>query len=175
MVNGIHYIAGFIKHEKSLFDFLKAQVIWDDNMKSRKTASFGIPYNSSNISYKHKPVPSQIKMLFGEINRSIGFEPNNVLLNFYHTGTSKMGFHSDDITILDKNTGVVILSLGSSRIMRFKNKLTGQNVDQIIEPGSLIYLSRENQLNYKHSVLPTQNERSQRISVSFRKIVSANH
>lgn len=33
-----------------------------------------------------------------------------------------MGFHSDQIDILYKKTGIVIFSFGSSRILRFKNK-----------------------------------------------------
>lgn len=40
-MNGITYIADFIKTPDVLFEFLKNNVAWDERMSARKTASYG--------------------------------------------------------------------------------------------------------------------------------------
>lgn len=174
MISGIRYISNFKKDSQDIFKYLESNIPWQNEMKSRKTASFGIPYNSSNIKYNYNPIPPELVNLFKEVCEIVGFIPNNVLLNFYETGFSRMGYHSDDINILEKNTGVVILSFGSSRVMRFKSKRSGEIFDQTITPGSLLLLTEENQIEYLHSILPSENILDKRISVTLRKINSIN-
>lgn len=174
MIPGILYISNFKKDAQSIFEYLEQNISWKNEIKSRKTASFGLPYNSSNIKYEHNLIPIELITLMYEIKDLVDFMPNNILLNYYYSGVSRMGFHSDDIGILEKNTGVVILSFGSSRVMRFKNKSSGDNFDLNIEPGSLLFLSIKNQMDYLHSILPSENILDKRISVTMRKIKPQN-
>lgn len=164
------YIHDFYTNYEELFLSLKNEITWREDIKSRKTASFGKPYNYSGIFYSESGIPEMLQPFFEEIHYLTGFIPNNILINYYHEGSSKMGFHSDDIEVLEENTGVVILSLGSPRIMRFKEKISGDLLDLEIEPGSLLFMKDENQRQFLHSVLPSSEPNAERISVTFRRM-----
>ena len=108
-----------------LFDFIINNCDFDRSMKARWTASFGKSYDYNGMSYPAIPFPDNFTNILNSINDTIGFHPNNCLINLYHDGKSSMGYHSDNTDILTPRTGVVIISLGSDRILRFKNKLDG--------------------------------------------------
>lgn len=161
-----------LSNHEEIFLKIKNETIWDDSMHSRKTISYGIPYNYSNMSYKLTPFPSDIEKMAFIIQKHLGFKPNNCLINYYNTGFSRMGFHSDQIDILHKKTGIAIISLGNERIMRFKDKNSGSVFfDFILKPNSLFYMSAEIQKEWLHSILPDKLDSSKdRISLTFRKI-----
>lgn len=100
----------FIPEPDALFEQLKHSVLWDERMRARKTASFGVPYDYSQISYPAVPMPEALGQLCPAIERLLGFAPNNCLLNFYPDGQSSMGFHSDANEQLIAGTGVVVIS-----------------------------------------------------------------
>ncbi|MDD5149682.1 MAG: alpha-ketoglutarate-dependent dioxygenase AlkB [Flavobacterium sp.] len=155
-----------------LLNHLKTNIIWDNSIVARKTASFGIPYNYSNIHYDQNEIPNFLDELVKIVNSKNGFIPNNCLINFYFENKSKMGFHSDQIDILDKNTGIVIFSFGSSRILRFKSKNDSKMIyDILLENNSYFYMSQNTQTEWLHSILPDKNiKESERFSLTFRKI-----
>ena len=89
--------AFFPPHER-LFTALISTVSWDDRMAARRTASFGRPYNYSQIQYPETPIPSILLPLIGALEARLRIRFNNCLLNYYETGDNTMGFHSDDTT-----------------------------------------------------------------------------
>jgi len=144
---------------------------YDKSMSSRWTASFGKSYDYSGKTYPYIPIPDFINDLIPMISATIGFTPNNCLINLYHDGRSSMGYHSDNIDILKPNTGVVILSIGSTRTLRFKNKLdSGDIIDYILSDGSLFYMDADIQNNWLHSI-PKSDVMGNRISLTFRFII----
>jgi alkylated DNA repair dioxygenase AlkB len=155
-----------------LFFLIKNGTKWDNSISSRMTASYGVPYNYSNINYEPSKFPNYIFELAKQIENIIGFLPNNCLLNYYYNSESRMGFHSDQIDILEDNTGIAILSLGASRIMRFKNKVDNKIVfDIILNSKSLFYMDQTVQNQWLHSILPEKEKNtSERISLTFRKL-----
>lgn len=165
--------SNILKDSEVMLYHLKNDIIWDNSIISRKTASFGIPYNYSNIYYIKNEIPDFFEDLINVVKSSNGFVPNNCLINFYYDSNSKMGFHSDQIDILYKNTGIVIFSFGSSRILRFKNKNDFNIIYDIpLENNSYLYMSQEIQKEWLHSILPGDiNEKSERFSITFRKIL----
>ncbi len=104
----ITYINDFINNSSELFQLLQSTVIWDERMASRKTASFGLAYNYSQIYYPFQEFSPELQTIINRIKHTIGFTPNNCLINYYTDGHSKMGFHSDQTDILEEDTGVVI-------------------------------------------------------------------
>ena len=46
---------GFVRNAESLFDLVRENTAWDERMRARLTASFGQPYNYSEISYPPAP------------------------------------------------------------------------------------------------------------------------
>ena len=169
-MNPFLHINDFLEDHASLFNQILAETHWDERMKARKTASFGIPYNYSQIQYAFQPFPDNLEIVRRKMKSVIGFEPNNCLMNFYPDGGSSMGFHSDTATGRQKGTGVAIISLGAQRNMVLQQK-SNRDIETVIQlnPGSLIYLDDETQKNWLHAI-PKADNAAARISLSFRAI-----
>lgn len=158
-----------------LFETIANETEWDKSMKSRWTASYGVPYNYNESVYYHKDIPENIKNVLDELEPILSYRPNNCLINFYNSNSSKMGFHSDNINILEENTGITILSLGANRKIKFQNIIKNDYTHEIdLEPGSILHMSSELQKYWKHAILPCEGSGSikkcKRISLTFRKI-----
>lgn len=156
----------------SLFKELRESDSWNCDILSRKTLSFGKPYNYSGINYDFIEFPKILKDIISEIEKKINFSPNNCLVNYYYDSKSKMGFHSDRIDILHPNTGILIMSIGSDRFLRFRNKLDEKiTYDINLKNNSLFYMSAEIQKEWMHSILRSNSEtKNERISLTFRSI-----
>lgn len=173
MIKDVVYIENFIPNPNLIFHHLNKNIDWDLRMKSRKTASFGVAYNYSQISYASKNMIPEIEDLSLLINKYLKFKPNNCLINLYENGNSKMGFHSDQIDILAKNTGVVIVSLGQERILQFRNIVDKEiKFNYSLKNGSLLYMNQETQLNWQHSI-PKDESTKPRMSITFRNLIQS--
>lgn len=169
-IPGITYIENFIDQPETLFHLLVEKVNWDESMSARKTASYGVAYNYSQMSYPNQDFLPELDQLIPEIEKLLDFRPNNCLLNYYHNGSSRMGFHSDQTDILAANTGVVILSLGATRTLSFRNiGNRGIRHHYPLPTGSLIYMTNESQDKWQHAI-PKDHTTEGRISLTFRKI-----
>ncbi|MCD9568922.1 alpha-ketoglutarate-dependent dioxygenase AlkB family protein [Pseudomonas protegens] len=165
----IDFFPDFIADPHRLFNHLKDSVLWDERMRARKTASFGAPYDYSQITYPAVPMPEALEQLCGLIEQLLGFRPNNCLLNCYPDGQSSMGFHSDANEQLVTGTGVVIVSLGHARAMVFRHKESGATFDYSLASGSLLHMSDELQKHWLHAI-PKAPDAGERISLSFRQL-----
>jgi alkylated DNA repair dioxygenase AlkB len=171
--NEILYEKNILKDYSSITNNLNTSIVWDNSIKSRKTASFGVPYNYSGLAYSKNEIPKFLDILLEIVFKKNGFHPNNCLINYYYEYNSKMGFHSDQIENLYSNTGIAIFSFGSPRIMRFKNKKNNIEIyDIILENNSYFFMTQTVQMDWLHSVLPsTEPQKNERYSITFRKIV----
>ena len=169
-MEGITYIDSLLENPGDLFIKLDQDVKWDESMHSRKTASFGLAYNYSQIEYPYQAFPKEIEAVIDLIEDNIGFRPNNCLINYYANGKSTMGWHSDRVDILEEGTGVAILSIGDTRILRFREiERKNNRIDYQLPSGSLIYMSKEVQDKWNHSI-PKSNSEKGRMSLTFRKL-----
>ncbi|MES2131504.1 MAG: alpha-ketoglutarate-dependent dioxygenase AlkB [Bacteroidota bacterium] len=170
-MTGITHIEHFIDEPARLFDILNTTIAWDERMTARKTASFGKAYNYSQIAYPYKLFIPEIELLNKKLKPIIGFEPNNCLVNYYLDGKSKMGYHSDQTDILEKGTGIAIISVGETRTLKFRN-IADQSVfmEYALTPGSLIYMTQEIQTLWQHAI-PKSDTNNGRISLTFRAIL----
>jgi hypothetical protein len=57
----------FIDTPDVLFEWLNTSVAWDERMKARKTASFGVAYDYSQITYDPVPMPARLEDLCGRV------------------------------------------------------------------------------------------------------------
>lgn len=170
MIDGITYHPNFVKDDDSLFADLMKIVDWDSRMSARKTASYGTAYNYSQMSYPARPFLNHLSAIAADIHITLGFEPNNCLINLYADGNSAMGYHSDQVDILADGTGVVIVSLGAARTLRFRSIADKQSfADFKLEPGSLFYMSQQVQHLWQHAI-PKTPASGMRMSLTFRKI-----
>ena len=169
-MNGIFYKNEFISSSKNLYGTLEAKANWDSSMRARKTASYGVAYNYSQMHYPYQDFLPEIDQIRLQIRQELGFEPNNCLINFYLDGQSKMGFHSDQTDILEPGTGVAIVSLGETRTLRFR-KINDHNqiIDYQLVSGSLLYMTQEIQDHWQHAIIRSGTEKG-RMSLTFRAI-----
>jgi len=81
-----------------------------------------------------------------------------------------MGFHSDQTDILEDDTGIVIISLGETRVLKFRNIADPAQTESYELPsGSLICMSQDVQSLWQHSVPKADTDRG-RMSLTFRRL-----
>lgn len=167
----IKIVEDFAPQSFRLFHTLKDSVEWDERMKVRKTASFGVSYDYSGITYPQTEMCEELVPLCEKIEKEFGFSPNNCLINYYPDGNSSLGFHSDSSEELKKGTGVAIVSLGAERAIHYKNI---ENKSLIIpynlKSGALLYMGKDVQEEWLHAI-PKDEKSGARISLSFREII----
>ena len=164
-------IDNFIGNSNELFITLRDNIIWDERIKARKTASFGVSYDYSGITYPEVEMHLSLIPLCQKIETEIGFLPNNCLLNYYPDGNSTMGYHSDSAKELKAGTGVVIISLGCQRYISFRSKVDKEiKFKYQLNCGGLLYMNKAIQEKWMHAI-PKQNGADERISLTFRYII----
>ena len=163
----------FLAGHADLYQQLLASVEWDESMSARKTASFGNPYDYSQMSYDTVEFLPALNPVADRLEERLGFRPNNCLLNLYEDGNNTMGFHSDETDNLEANTGVAIISLGSARNITFRSKVNLDNRHAFtLEPGSLLYMDQAVQDDWMHAIRKQAGAGS-RISLTWRAIRGA--
>ena len=167
-IQGAHYLPNFIDHADELLAHLLHEVMWDTRMQARLTASFGKAYNYSQMTYPEQTMLTALTDLLPDIENAVGFLPNNCLINHYVNGQSRMGYHSDQTDILCRDTGIVIISLGSERSLVFRDIVKPeQKTSYILAHGSLLYMSQAVQQLWQHAI-PTSKTTDIRLSLTFR-------
>jgi hypothetical protein len=56
-IGGLWIEENFVPDSQPLFASLAETIAWDDRLRARKAASFGLPYNYSGITYQATPFP----------------------------------------------------------------------------------------------------------------------
>jgi len=152
----------------ALFEQLVATVPWDDRIRARRVASFGVPYNYSGTVWPSVPFPAELLGPLDRVAERLGYRSNNCLANYYPDGRSTMGYHADATEGLAAGTGIAILSLGAMRTLSFRRQADRRHVEAYpLRPGSLLFMTAELQRDWKHAIL-TDEGAAGRISLTFR-------
>jgi alkylated DNA repair dioxygenase AlkB len=163
---------GFVSNHEELYEQLVAGVPWDERMRARKTASYGVAYNYSWMTYPTVAMHPLLVPLVDRLEPKIGYRPNNCLLNYYPDGGSTMGFHSDSEEEIVPGTGVAIVSLGAERSITFRSKHNEQaEYSYPLPGGSLLYMPPQFQQDWQHGILKQENTGG-RISLTFRRLTT---
>lgn len=176
---GLTYHPAIVADPAGLFDTMRAQVAWTQQMASRQTASMGLPYNYTSASYPVAPWHPAVDALRAQIAPLVGFMATNCLLNHYPTGAHRLGWHADDVQILAPGTGIAIVSLGAQRALGLRTRAVAPDgtvgpfiYQQItLAPGSLLLLAPDLQADWQHALL-SDPDAGARISLSFRHITA---
>ncbi|UOO88430.1 alpha-ketoglutarate-dependent dioxygenase AlkB [Vitreoscilla massiliensis] len=167
-LDGTLYVPDFIAKPDALLQHLLQQVAWDTRMQARLTASYGKAYNYSQMTYPEQAMLPALAELLPSIEQTIGFLPNNCLLNHYADGSARMGYHADQTEVLDGDTGIVIVSLGSERNFVFRNSADPSiKISHTLAHGSLFYMNQQVQTQWQHAI-PTCKTDAVRLSLTFR-------
>jgi alkylated DNA repair dioxygenase AlkB len=96
---------------------------------------------------------------------------NSCLLNLYHNGDEAMAWHSDGEKTLKENGAIASMSFGAERVFQFKHKQTNNQINILLEHGSLLIMKDETQKNWLHRLAKSSKIKTPRINLTFRTIV----
>jgi hypothetical protein len=167
----IRFLPGFLRDPdaEALLRVCAEKFAWDRSIPDRPFARFGVPYGDDE-NREVVVFHPEVEPLLSRIEEEFGFRPDSCSVHWYLRGESFMGFHSDNIEDIADGTGVIIFSLGAARVLRFRWKQDPSVTrDFLLESGSLLFMSRALQEDWKHGV-PRQPDTGERMSLVFRKI-----
>jgi alkylated DNA repair dioxygenase AlkB len=162
------YFPDAVPDADATFARLLAVIEWDDRMASRRTASFGRPYNYSDQVYPAAPMPPPIEVVAAHASALAGHGFDNCLCNLYETGDSSMGFHRDAYDELDKASFIAIVSFGAPRSLEFRGADRSRTDVVRLAHGSILLMDRATQEHWKHAVRREPGA-GRRISLTFRR------
>ncbi len=164
----------FLADSQELFERLAVEVVWDDRIRARRVASFGVPYNYSGTVWPEAPMPDSLVPVAAAVAMIAGYEPNNCLANFYPDGDSTMGYHSDSVDEIESGTGITIVSLGAARAISFRSEADRSEIHELVlGSGSLLHMTAAMQSTWRHAVLRSEGVTMGRISLTSRRIKQA--
>ncbi len=106
-----------------------------------------------------------------EIAKKISNTPlNGCLLNFYRSNQDSVGWHSDDETNLGKESTIVSISFGESRVFKIRSKKKKNDVRHFeLGSGDLLIMRGDLQQHWEHCVNKTTERKSPRLNLTFRR------
>lgn len=166
-------IRDFVPDAPALLEQAHVELLWDDRMAARRTASAGLAYNYSGISYPDTPMPGFLRELADRIGAIVAHPITNCLANLYDSGASRMGFHSDSGQGIAPGSSTSIVSLGCTRRLTFRSREASRHTLAVrLEAGSLLVMRASVQQFWMHALLPEPSlGATERISLTFRHIV----
>lgn len=173
------------EHSDMLFNILKSETKWVQNDIVIFGKKYKIPrlndwygsvdMNYSNINFEAKPLTKTLDQIRKKIEKETSSNYNSVLLNLYRNGNDSMGWHSDDENIYNSKSPIASLSLGGSRLMKFKKKIKkglGKKTLKLrLDTGDLIIMKYPTQEMLKHAIPKSSMNIDERINLTFRSVI----
>jgi len=179
-----HEEVKYLKERERLFEDLYKMTNWQDEyiymfgkkVKCPRKVSWygdaGVIYRYSGNTHKalgFYPILAKIK---DHTEKFLNKQFNFALLNYYHNQDDYMGWHSDNEKELGINPVIASISLGSSRVMKFKHKREKLNYNIKLQDSSLLVMQGDTQENWLHTIPKVSNLKGPRINITFRFIFS---
>jgi alkylated DNA repair dioxygenase AlkB len=132
-----------------------------------------VGYRYSGQTLEPRPFTPAALGLLRRVSARAGAPFNHVLANRYRSGDDRMGLHADDEPELGEDPVVAIVSLGVSRrlAIRPRRKDARQRHDLELRHGSLLIMGGTCQRHYVHGVPRQPGLASERISLTFRRLL----
>jgi alkylated DNA repair dioxygenase AlkB len=169
-----------------LLDTLLRELAWEQRhivlfgkqvLQPRLIAWAGeLPYRYSGQTLEPRPWPDAARAVLASVNATACVDFNHVLINRYRDGKDSMGYHADAEPELGPDPPVATLSLGASRrfCLRRHDKRSGEPPRSLLlEHGSLLIMGGSCQRHYRHAIPRAEDDLTQRVSLTFRRLLSA--
>jgi len=131
--------------------------------------AYGKDYHFSGKSSRAKLVPDLLEPYLNWARKSIDSNLNGMLLNWYDASLGHyIGAHRDSEVGLTKNSNIVMISLGESRITRFRPYLGKGYHDIQVNHGDVLIMSLATNRDFKHEVPKFKRDQGRRISITLR-------
>ena len=170
---------------EALFEALVRELPWQQKsirlfgkwvVQPRLVAWAGeLPYRYSGQTLEPRARPACLDAIWQRVERRTRVEFNHVLINRYRDGQDHMGWHADDEPELGIEPVIGSLSLGAPRHFLIKRKRSAARAAPdgrwLLEHGSLLVMGGSTQHHYRHRVPQERHVRSERINLTFRKLL----
>ena len=139
----------------------------------RLSAWYGDPeavYSYSKLNLTPKDWTPTLLEVRNQLAETIERPFNSVLLNLYRDGNDSMGWHSDDEWEMGLNPVIASISLGGSRMMKFRHRSDSEVSNFVLElsPGSLLIMAGNTQKFWQHEIPKTKKSVGERLNLTFR-------
>jgi len=139
----------------------------------RLSAWYGDPgamYSYSGLSLTPKAWTPTLLEVRNQLSETIERPFNSVLLNLYRNGNDSMCWHSDDEWELGLNPVIASISLGDSRMMKFRHRSDPEVSKFALElsTGSLLIMAGTTQKFWQHEIPKTKKSVGERLNLTFR-------
>lgn len=168
-----------------LFKMLKEQIPWKQELSKfgpcpRLNAWYaddGLQYSYTGITHRGTGWHPVCEAALRKVETGSETTFNSLLLNYYRNGGDSIGLHTDSEPSLGINPIVSSLSLGVTRRFRLrhmKKKIDGKYLryDMTLAHGDLLVMGGTLQHYWLHELPKEPDVQGERISMTFRKIVS---
>jgi alkylated DNA repair dioxygenase AlkB len=138
---------------------------------SRRMAWFGeAAYGYAGALKQPAAWDPEVLRLKAQVEAASGCGFNCCLLNLYADGGEGMGWHADNESTLVTGATIASVSFGAERIFRFKHRTTGEQVEVLLEHGSLLLMEGETQSHWVHALPKSRRIHAPRINLTFRSM-----
>lgn len=131
----------------------------------------GAHYRYSGVDHKPLPWTPELQAIRADMEDLCGSTFNSVLANLYRDGQDSMGCHADDEKELGANPLIASVSLGETRLLRFRHPDSGQKLDIELAHGDVLIMAGALQHHWRHELPKTRKPKGPRINLTFRHIV----
>jgi alkylated DNA repair dioxygenase AlkB len=136
----------------------------------------GLGYEYSGVTQQGGIWTDQLLRIKERAEQCAGSAFNSLLLNQYRDGNDSIGFHTDAEPQLGQNPAVATLSFGSEREIVLKHrKKTKERLTFRLAHGSCFVMAGASQHHWLHGLPKSEQPVSERISLTFRQIISQEH
>jgi alkylated DNA repair dioxygenase AlkB len=147
-MNTIIHTPLFLDNSEELFNIILQNTEWSKiNYFKRHVSHYGFNIHNLNV-------------ILLDIEKQFSRKVTGAFLNYYENGNEYAPYHADKY-----NCDTCLISLGTKRILRYKENKTKENVDYVLHSGDLLFIPNEINNNYKHSLLQTKKVDKARISI----------
>jgi alkylated DNA repair dioxygenase AlkB len=147
-MNSVIYIPCFLENPEEIFNEIHKNTEW---IKTN--------YFKRHICHYEYNIPL-LNNILSNIENQFSKKVIGAFLNYYEDGNEYAPYHSDKY-----ECDTCLLSLGTTRTLRYKDNLTKTNYDYVLNTGDLLFIPDEVNNNYKHSLLKTKKVNTPRISI----------
>lgn len=133
-------------------------------------------FSNDSIGYRYsgqlaaaQPLQGELLNLLHHINTRFESHYNGILVNKYESGDEYISRHSDDESALDPNVGVLMISVGSIRTFRIRDKTSGAVICNVpTNPQHILQMCGHFQKEFTHEIPVEKRVIGVRYSFTFR-------
>ena len=151
--------------------------MWDKEYLQPRLSAWhgdaGARYTYSGTTFEPHPWTATLLRIREDIETFCGHHFNSVLCNLYRNEQDSVSWHSDDEPEFGEQPVIASLSLGETRVFKFRHKRRKEQKRIALEltDGSLLIMAGDTQKHWQHAVEKERDPRGPRINLTFRNIM----